>query len=175
MKSIDFEMFLLDCMPLEYRTVVLKAADISDSEIKSVRTANPIQVSDLSSFNIDKYIEIFGKQKAHEKIIKKKPAQNKEFIAHYFSLNLWPHLYWVVFEQGDGICSETRFENQSAIKFDPSLVRVGIWTRQSLDEMADEVVIYDGWDEDITLRYKFGMAKYEGRFIFGLLVEWHKI
>jgi hypothetical protein len=97
---------------------------------------------------------------------------------HRFLLMLWPHLYWVVNRDPHGKSWGVGFQNQAVLGFhrlDPSLVRAGVWTRAALERVADQHELYDGWDEEAVIRFHFGAHRYEGRFIFGLLLSWRRL
>ncbi len=99
-------------------------------------------------------------------------------LTHLFILPLWPHLFWAVDQQHEGYLWDARFCNQHAWGeggMDPSLIRRGVWTKESLDRIADRWDFCSGWDEAETRRFHFSSAIFEGDLVFGLLQNWWQV
>ena len=178
MYSLGFELSLLECMSPEYRDSVLQELAINDGEAAKIRSSCKIKLPEQIHSGLQIYTEILGEEIPSERLNYTIPNDLSGSSAHSFLLMLWPHLLWVVHRRPGGDCWEVGFQNQTVIEienFDPSMVRIGLWTRRALQALSDEFNVRDGWDERISICFVFGQEHYEGTFSFGLLDRWSRI
>jgi hypothetical protein len=123
------------------------------------------------------YSNLLGDE-VESRIVGNLPEPFAGSTAHYFLLMLWPHLYWVVHSKPDGTTWGPEFQNQANLRYralEPSVIRPGVWTRKTLESLADSYDLHDGWDERVIVRFGIRERRYEGVFVLGLLQEWREI
>jgi len=175
--ALSFELLLLDRMTSDYVTSTLREIGLSPAEAALIRKRCRLRIPEQLGSSVATYASLLGPeatQKGSGCMLELLP----ESVAHSFRLVLWPHLFWVVHSDPAGRSLAVGFQNQVDLEFedlDPSLVRVGLWTRFELERLADSHEIYDGWDEEVVVRFAFGKHHYEGKFVFGLLQRWKRI
>jgi len=161
-----------------YRESVLHEIGLADADAGAARAQCALNISDLSKIDLATYGRVLGAEVKSAPLIDDVAEAFVGSTAYYFLLVLWPHLYWIVNRAPGGGTWGIGFRNQVDLRFErfePSLVRVGLWTRNSLEKLADDHEIYDGWDEEVIVRFRFGPRRYEGTFTFGLLQNWRAL
>jgi hypothetical protein len=173
--SLNFELVLLERMPREYKLGILREIGLTESQAAELRGTSILQYPDFASSDLSTYREILGPEVSSDHAGLANRVRRRGSTPHHFLTILWPHLFFVV-EEFDGSTScGVAFENQASPdleKFDSANVRAGLWTRRALEELADGYELYDGWDEEVVIRFTFGSRQFEGRFVLGLLHEW---
>lgn len=174
---LSFELLLLNTMSEAYRASVLREIMLTEAEASKIRAQCQLKLPAEVGSDLVTYIRILGPEVENTAGYRMSGALAGS-TAHCFILTLWPHLFWVVHRRPDGTSWEVGFQNQAVIDFkevEPSTVRVGLWTRTTLEHIADRSEVYDGWDEQVVVRFDFGDRRYEGEFVFGLLQEWRQL
>jgi hypothetical protein len=161
-----------------YRTSVLTELGLSDADAKRIPSTCALRVPEHLRGEISMYIQILGPAIAPDIAGCSEALSAADGRSHRFQLMLWPHLDWVVNERPDGTCFDVGFRNQIMWKsraIDPSVVRIGVWTRSELERLSDAHELYDGWDQLTVSRFSFAGQQYEGSFGYRLLQEWRKL
>ena len=176
--GLSFELLLLDRMSEAYKASALREIGLTPTEAARIREQCTLKLPEQLDSDLTTYATLVGTEVKKERLSHEVPEVFAGSRAHYFLLMLWPHLYWVVNSRPDGQSWGVGFQNQAALRFDevdPCAVRVGLWTRTALERIADHHELYDGWDEQIVIRFTFGQRRYEGSFVFGLLQDWREL
>lgn len=178
MSYLNFEFKLLARMMQHYRFDVLRDLGMSDDETTHIEASCDFQIPQHLGSPIEKYRELIGPEVQIRQLGQDIPEVFRGSTEHLFLLMLWPHLYWVVNRQPNGQTWGAGFQNQAILDFprlDPSIIRVGVWTRAAIEQLADRYKLYDGWDEEIVVHFTFKDQHYQGKFILGLLQDWQKL
>ena len=169
-RSLNFELVLLERMFRDYKLSVLHDIGITEAEAAGLQKESTLKYPALASSDLASYRKLLGPEVTRESLTGSS--------AHYFTLMLWPHLFWVLEESGESGPCAIGFENQVVPvfqAFDPRTIRAGLWTRRALEQIADRHQLHDGWDEEVVVRFTFGEILFEGTFVFGLLQEWRPV
>lgn len=175
MNSLSFEFALLARMSPNYAKAVLEQTGYSAETAKQLAAMCALELPGQLTSDVETYAGLLGPEVPESHVGYEVPAALSGSTAHCFQLMLWPHLFWVVHRRPDGGCWSVGFQNQTVVairELEPSAVRVGLWSRTTLQLLADSHELYDGWDEHAVVRFAFGKERYEGNFHFGLLDDW---
>jgi hypothetical protein len=176
---VGFELLLLERMLESYRASVLAGVGLTRKEVAALRANCSLQHPEELTADVDRLKEVLGSPARSEPVMDA-PEPFVGSTAHLFVLTLWPHLYWVVNEQaqrgyrpwGVGFRNQVQF---APSKFEPSLVRAGLWTQSALETIAARHKVHEGWNEQAVVRFSFGEREYQGTFVYELLQEWHRV
>jgi len=166
-------------MSYPYRAALLAEIGVSQDAAALLAKACDFTIPDALIEPPSVFVKLLGRPAKIAPISSGVPQALLGCPAQFFSLNLWPHLYWVVSDDTGGkIPFGACFMNQADIHiddFDPALVRIGLWTRHALEQFADRFLIHDGWSERGEYEYHFGSQRYLGGFTFNLLDSWRRL
>jgi hypothetical protein len=178
-RSTAFQLQLLERIQPACEASVLQQLGLTEGDASEIRKHSTFRLLDDLTNGIDAFTAVLGAP--FKSVAGEFPEPFTGSVTHYFVLELWPHLYWVVNTQSDADHSyswDVGFRNQIEPRvpgFDPSLVRPGVWTRSLIEPHADGATLTDGWDEQRTMEYTFGSRRFEGEFVFDLLQKWRKL
>jgi len=165
-------------MAPKYRASVLEEIGLSEETAVMLTKDYPWPELVRLIQQLDAYGKFFEPEDINARAGRGAPTNSTEFVDHCFIPMLWPHLYWTVRVDSEGGIREIGFQNQAEINFrnfDPSTVRVGLWTLMTIERLARSSKIVDGWDEEKVVRFDFDSSHFQGIFVFGLLTEWTKV
>ncbi len=154
----------------EYKLSVLREIGLAEADAAELQKESTLQYPSLAASDLANYQKLLGPEVPRDNVTGS--------TAHYFLLMLWPHLFLVLEEIEKGSPCAIGFENQAVMTFqafDPRTIRAGLWTRRALEQIADRHQLYDGWDEEVVVRFTFGDRLFEGTFVFGLLQDWRPV
>ena len=178
MGSLSFELSLLSRMPPEYRASVLKEIGLTEAAATELAKPYPWPESAFLLHTLEAHKDLFEPGNLGARPERAASGSSMDVVDHCFFSVLWPHLFWIVSVDSEGVVRETGFQNQAEIRFqnfDPSTVRPGLWTLKSLERLARSSKLIDGWSEWQVFRFDFDSSRFEGAFIFGLLTEWRRV
>lgn len=176
---VGFELLLLERMLESYRASVLADVGLTRKKFATLRAQCSLQHPEELTADVDRLKDVLGSPLRSEPVVDA-PEPFVGSTAHLFVLTLWPHLYWVVNEQPQrgyrpwGVGFRNQVQVASA-GFEPSLVRVGLWTQSALEAIAATHTLHDGWNEQAEVRFSFGEREFQGKFVYELLQEWHEV
>ncbi len=178
MTATDFELALLNLMHQQYQTSMKsKYGELVSGAIYSWAH----EVPDLDTIIVEgtQMVELLRDLRVDGDgcLFSRRDDLAPGTIVNYFRLTLWPEVYWAFLLLPGGFSSDVGFYNDKSIveEFrDPGLVCPGLWTFAALKSLAGSFSLEDGWDERITWSFSFGSRRFEGLFIFGLLMEWRE-
>lgn len=177
-RRLAFELSLLDLMDGEVRLNTLKRIGLDASDVLRAKKESDLRLPEQSGSPVGAYVKVLGPQALVRELLETEAGDFAPSDAHYFSLSLWPHLYWVVNRSTDGRSWGVGFQHQGRIllnELEPDNIQPLLWTRDAIHSVADDHTIFDGWEESIVERLHFGSREYEGAFVFGLLQRWRRV
>jgi hypothetical protein len=179
---LAFELALLERMMPIYRASILEELGLSDEEERRIRSECTLDLPRDLDRGLEIHTKILGSPLRSLPLEARVPDAFRGSIRNVFVLTLWPDLHWVVYSLPDERTWGAGFESQVPDQlasigpaFDPAFVRPGVWTRPTLERLADRHALHDGWDEQVVIRFAFGARTYEGVFVFGLLQGWRRV
>ena len=172
---IGFQLLILDLFPEPARAKFCAETLMSASE-RSIYRGTTIEKLGGNIFNmtLDILREVLGP--AGESVNHVSAQESKTFAGgrrSSFVLDLWPHLYFDVYEK-DGVSHVVGFREQQPLPIDPSpaLIRPGVWTLSMIRRIWTHGALLDGWDDFRLYRVHFGDVAYLAHFVLGVLVDW---
>lgn len=175
---LAFELSLLKLMDEEVRLDTLRRIGLDVSDVLRGTNASQLRVPEQANSPVAAYVSMLGPETLVRALSASDIGDFAPSDAHCFSLSLWPHLYWVVNRAADGRSWGVGFQNQGKIvlkELEPDHIQPVFWTRDAIHAFADDHVIFDGWEESIVERLRFGSREYQGTFVFGLLQRWKRL
>jgi len=177
-RRLAFELSLLNLMDEEVRLDTLKRIGLDVSDMLRGKEASDLRLPDRAASPVGAYVDVLGPEALVRKLHQSEAGDFAPSDAHCFSLSLWPHLYWVVNRAADGQSWGVGFQHQGRVmleELEPDHIQPVLWTRDALHSLADSHVMFDGWEESVVERFRFGPREYEGAFVFGLLQRWTRV